>query len=257
MKKWLDIAFVCLSVIFIFLGISECKKEVREVQVKCSGLKDVQHFAPPASLKDFSYYHTTIIGKLLPQDTDTQTEGEVKEKDYNFLLMGTIQIGEKKGAVFYLKKERKCQPYKLGDEIDGWKIADIQKGKVILEMEDKKEEIKITDEKVSCTRTRITPLGTTQGQRAKAVVLSGPKETKTIKATSSSPSSTPKGSLKTPTQPLKRLKNQPQTRQKHTHPTTQLPSKNPFVEMLKRKGTYPGTTRRQGENPFLRFLKKH
>ncbi|GEM_PF-3487660 len=260
MKKWLDLALLCLSIVFIFLGVSECKKSPMQVDVKCNPSNTSMHFTPfsfPPALKGFSYYKSAIIGKLLPQEDINSEKSKSTDQNYNFLLMGTIQIGDKKGAVFYLKKERKCQPYKLGDEIDGWKIADIQGGKVILESGERKEEVRITNEKVSCSRVRITSSGIHQGQIPKAVVLSGPiHKAENRNGVRSSVRRTSKGSLKTPTIPPKKIEKQQKTNSQNTPPPH--PVKNPFLEILKKMREKQSFRHNAPvENPFLKLLNKH
>ena len=262
MTKIIDFILFTLSILFISLGMINLQKKI-VIDIKCpkrpnsvvsNDFKSLEN-SIKKNVGSFDYYKIQLTKSLLPPIEQNSTKVVVK-KDINFLLIGTTIFGDKKGAIFYLQKERKCSPYYINDEIDGWKIVDIKSGKVTLSSGGQSMDIELTDKNIICRNYKISHIVNTQSN--KPIVLDSalshiPKNKENInthrtkKPTILKP--TEKPSQKLPINRNKENKNKPI-------------KINPFLELLKKMKNIrkdntntppPGPI----SNPFLEIIKRH
>jgi len=264
--KIIDFILFTLSILFISLGMINLQKKI-VVDIKCPKRSDSVVLNDFKSLENsikknvrsFDYYKMQLTTSLLPPIEQNSTNVVVK-KDINFLLIGTTIFGDKKGAIFYLQKEHKCSPYYINDEIDGWKIVDIKKGKVSLSSGGQSMDVELTDKNIICRNYKISHIVNTQSN--KPIVLDSalshiPKNKENVnthrtkKPTILKP--TKKTSPKLPINKNKENKNKPKSKNR--------PIKtNPFLELLKKmkKNNNTNTSpHRPISNPFLEIIKRH
>jgi len=233
-KKIIDFILLIVSFILIFSGIYFYKKSNIEVNVKCKTKAIEKHIDLIPKLNSYTYYKNTIIGKLLPKEFKEENNNRIQDLD-DFLLMGTVIIQNNKGAVFFFKKDKKCQPYKIGEEIEGWKIEDIQNGTVTLKDNNKIKIVKITDQKVSCSKIRITK--TSKGSTpSKAIFM-------------------PLSSIE-PGKPIKQKNSIKNKKRNETKTNFFKAKKKTFLEILKEaKENNKKFKPKHIKNPFLEILK--
>lgn len=251
-RKLLDVILFLLAGFFLLVGVKNFFNKYNFESPRCKKVTDSFSEVALARLKPYPLYEKVIVGKLLPADQTNKTQ-DLPPKDLNLYLMGTAIIGEQKSAIFYFKKERRCLPYKVGEEVDGWKIADILQGKVILEAGEQNTTLTITDAKVVCSKVRSTP-----GQMPEPTVfldtptkLSFPPKAATNKKQNPTQNQkASKGTLR---------KNQPSQKTKIIRPTSKNAIKtNPFLELLKKMKNKGGPENKpKGTNPFLEMIRRN
>ena len=268
MTKIIDFILFILSILFISLGLGMINLQKKIViDIKCPKRSNSVVSNDFKSLKNsikknvgsFDYYKIQLTKSLLPPIEQNSTKVVVK-KDINFLLIGTTIFGDKKGAIFYLQKERKCSPYYINDEIDGWKIVDIKKGKVTLSSGGQSMDIELTDKNIVCRNYKISHIVNTQSN--KPIILDSalshiPKNKENVNThRTKNPiilKPTKKTSPKFPINKNKENKNTPKNKNR--------PIKtNPFLELLKKiKKNNNTNTPPPGpiSNPFLEIIKRH
>ena len=266
MTKIIDFILLVLSILFIALGMINLQTKV-VLDTKCpkrsgsiifNDFKSLEH-SIKKSVPSFDYYKKQLTISLLPHIEENSTKVVVK-KDVNFLLIGTTIFDDKKGAIFYLQKERKCSPYYINDEIDGWKIVDIKSGKVSLSSGGKSMDIELTDKNINCKNYKISRI--VNPQVNKPIVLdSAPsyihenKENINTHKTSSPTilKPTKKTAQKLPINKNKENKNRPKSKNRSI-------KTNPFLELLKKmkkKGNTNSPSHGPTSNPFLEIIKRH
>ena len=259
MTKIIDFILLVLSILFIALGIINLQKKI-VLHINCPKKSDAVVLNDFKSLENsinqnvrsFDYYKNQLTMKLLPPIGQNNTKVIVK-KDINFLLIGTTIFGDKKGAIFYLQKKRKCFPYYINDKIEGWKIVDIKSGKVSLSSGSQSMEIELTDENIICRNYKIVQI--VNNQVNKPIVLDSalPHAFKNKKNINTHRTKGP-----TILKPTKRTSQKlPINKNKENR---NKPIKiNPFLELLKKKKNNNTNAPPAGpiSNPFLEIIKRH
>jgi len=245
LKKIIDIFIILLSILCFLISYKIISAKLNTAKVLCKNTDEKKFDIKLPVLRSLNTYNSTIIGGIFPKENLPAGDKQI-DKKINFYLMGTAIIGDKKSAIFYFKKDRRCYPYKIGDEIDGWRIDDILNGEVVLEANGITNKLTITDERVACSKMRMTRVDV----NSNAIILgssnkiSSPGNKKVINKKSPARGKTPIS--------------KPKIIRPKTKPFKKRPTKNPFLELLKRikREKRPTKTPSKTTNPFLELLRR-